>query len=436
MARRIALVTGAGGFIGRWSVPRLLALGYDVHAVVGRTARPEIPAALHGATLHRADLLDPAATDVLLKLVKPSHLLHFAWIATPGLYGTSVQNYRWVVAGERLLHSFYAAGGVRAVMAGSSAEYDWARCGVCDEYRSPLAGSGTARAAGGTAAAATTGMAGAARAAGSASSAGTMGAAGSAGTMGAAGSAGTMGAAGSAGTMGAAGSAGTMGAAGAARTTGAAGSANKMGAAGAPGTTGAAGAAGTGDAVGGAATAAKAGSATPYAECKIAMQKALARFGKVHGMSTAWGRIFFQFGPDEHPDRLVAHVIISLLRGRNALCSHGRQIRSFLHVADVGSAFAALLDSEVEGPVNIGSGERISLAQLVEQVASQIGRPDLLRLGARSASPSEPALLVPEVQRLHTEVGWRPHFTLTAGIADSINWWRDKLASDGGVIVR
>jgi nucleoside-diphosphate-sugar epimerase len=331
MGRRVALVSGAGGFIGRWSVPRLLALGYDVHAVIGRTAHHEIPPPLRGATLHRADLLDPASVDALLSMVKPSHLLHFAWIATPGLYGTSVQNYRWVAAGERLLQSFHAAGGVRAVMAGSSAEYDWARCGVCDERRSPLAVDAAA-----------------------------------------------------------------------------------------PGNAGAADSAAAG------------GAATPYAECKIAMQEALARFGKVHGMSTAWGRIFFQFGPDEHPDRLVAHVIISLLGGRNALCSHGRQIRSFLHVADVGSAFAALLDSEVEGPVNIGSGERISLAQLVEQVASQIGRPDLLRLGARSTSPSEPALLVPDVQRLHTEVGWRPHFTLTTGIADTIAWWRDKLAGGDG----
>ena len=96
---------------------------------------------------------------------------------------------------------------------------------------------------------------------------------------------------------------------------------------------------------------------TPYAECKIALQQTLADVGRTQGLSTAWGRIFFQFGPHEHPERLVASVIISLLSGREAPCTHGRQIRSFLHVADVGAAFAALLDSELEGAVNIGSGE-------------------------------------------------------------------------------
>jgi nucleoside-diphosphate-sugar epimerase len=171
---------------------------------------------------------------------------------------------------------------------------------------------------------------------------------------------------------------------------------------------------------------------TPYAECKIAMQRALAAFGSVRHLSTAWGRIFFQFGPDEHPDRLVASVIVNLLSGREALCTHGRQIRSFLHVADVGSAFAALLDSVTEGPVNMGSPDRISVAGLLEEIAVQIGRPELVRLGVRSAPSSEPPLLVPDVERLYNEVGWRPQFGLPDAIADTISWWRQRTGSGDG----
>jgi nucleoside-diphosphate-sugar epimerase len=37
-------------------------------------------------------------------------------------------------------------------------------------------------------------------------------------------------------------------------------------------------------------------------------------------------------------------------------------------------------------------------------------------------------LLVPDVQRLRREVGWQPHFSLPDGIADTIAWWREKLA--------
>ena len=172
-------------------------------------------------------------------------------------------------------------------------------------------------------------------------------------------------------------------------------------------------------------------SVSPYAACKIALQRTLEDIGRREHLSTAWGRIFFQFGPHEHPDRLVPSVICNLLLKRAAPCSHGRQVRSFLHVADVGEAFAAVLDSELEGPVNIGSDERIALADLVERIGRQIGRPELLRIGARPAAPREPSLLVPEIHRLRDEARWRPRFTLNDGLSDSIAWWRGRLLAGG-----
>jgi nucleoside-diphosphate-sugar epimerase len=317
MGRRVVVVSGAGGFIGRWSVPCLIAAGYEVHAVAARAPGRGPPAQLSGAELHYADLLHQEPIDALMHEVRPSHLLHFAWIATPDVYWTSPENRSWLTASQYLLQSFQENGGIRAVMAGSCAEYDWSRVGVCNERSSPLAGDGGA-------------------------------------------------------------------------------------------------------------------AIMPYAECKIAMQRALATFGSVRHLSTAWGRIFFQFGPDEHPDRLVASAIMNLLSGREALCTHGRQIRSFLHVADVGSAFAALLDSATLGPVNIGSPDRVSIASLLGEIALQIGRPELVRLGVRSAPPSEPPLLVPDVERLYNEVGWRPRFGLHDAIADTISWWRQRVVGGDG----
>ena len=121
-------------------------------------------------------------------------------------------------------------------------------------------------------------------------------------------------------------------------------------------------------------------------------------------------------------------MIVNLLAGREARCTHGRQIRSFLHVEDVGAAFAALLASTVQGPVNIGSGDRIAIAALLERLAREIGCPDLLKLGARAAPPGEPALLVPDISRLRGEVQWNPRWQLDEGLADTVRWWRERLA--------
>jgi nucleoside-diphosphate-sugar epimerase len=117
------LVTGAGGFIGRQALEPLARRGLEVHAVARRE--------------HRADLLAPSGCEDVVEAVRPSHLLHLAWYAEPGAYWHSPENLRWVDASLRLLHAFARAGGRRAVVAGSCAEYDWSNPPFA-EGRTPL----------------------------------------------------------------------------------------------------------------------------------------------------------------------------------------------------------------------------------------------------------------------------------------------------------
>lgn len=167
--------------------------------------------------------------------------------------------------------------------------------------------------------------------------------------------------------------------------------------------------------------------ATVYGTCKHSLQAMLAAYSRQYGLSSAWGRIFFLYGPHEHPSRLVSSVIRSLLKRQAAECSSGEQIRDFLHVADVASAFVALLDSEAQGPVNIASGEAVAIRDVVSRIGERLGRLELLRLGTRPTPAEEPPLLLADVRRLNREVGWRPTIGLHAGLDATIDWWRDQL---------
>ncbi len=294
------LLTGANGFIGRHCVPSLLKKGFEVHAVLSEAGKkPELGSVLW----HTANLLDSKSLSTLLEKIQPSHLLHFAWITTPGVYWTSEENLRWVQASLELLRNFKSQGGRRAVMAGSCAEYDW-RYGYSSEAVTPL------------------------------------------------------------------------------------------------------------------------NPATLYGSCKKALCEMLMSFADQEGLSAAWGRIFFLYGPHEHPTRLVPSVVRALLHDQPALCTHGNQIRDFLHVDDVASAFASLLDSEVEGAVNIASGEPVAIQTVVHRIAEKIGRPDLVRLGAVPASASDAPLLVGDASRLNHEVKWSPRHSLEDGLEMTITWWK------------
>jgi nucleoside-diphosphate-sugar epimerase len=164
--------------------------------------------------------------------------------------------------------------------------------------------------------------------------------------------------------------------------------------------------------------------ATTYGACKHAFQLLLADFSKQAKLSSAWGRLFFLYGPHEPRERLVASVIRSILMEEPALCSHGRQIRDFLHVQDAADALVALLDSAVSGPVNIASGTPVAVLDVVQEIANQLERPNLVQPGALAASENEPPLLLADVTRLRDEVGWSPRYDLAGGVGDTINWWK------------
>ena len=282
------LVTGATGFIGRHAAPLLWERGYEVH----------------GGGREAADLLDPAAAESLVREIRPSHLLHFAWYAVPGKFWTAPENAVWVEASIRLLRAFADAGGERAVMSGSCAEYDWSGDGVLSEDRTPLR----------------------------------------------------------------------------------------------PG--------------------------TYYGVCKRALADVGRGLAAERGFGFAWGRIFFAYGPHEQPGRLVSQVAEALVRGEPAPTSEGTQRRDFLHARDVAGAFVALLDSTVEGAVNIGSGDAVAVRDVVARIASAAGRPELVRWGEVPQRAGDPPVLEADVARLRDEVGWRPSISLDEGIGETVEWWK------------
>jgi nucleoside-diphosphate-sugar epimerase len=166
-----------------------------------------------------------------------------------------------------------------------------------------------------------------------------------------------------------------------------------------------------------------------YGICKANLFRFLDAAAPRLRLSYAWGRIFLLYGSSESEGRLIAATARALVEGRPALCTHGEQIRDFLHVEDVARALVEILSSPVNGPVNIGSGEPISIAQAVTELARQAKRTDLLRLGALAAREDDVPVLVPDIRRLRDEVGFRPRLGLPEGMQRTLAWWEARLHS-------
>lgn len=163
--------------------------------------------------------------------------------------------------------------------------------------------------------------------------------------------------------------------------------------------------------------------ATLYGAAKHGLHTVAAAFAEQLGLSLVWGRLFFLYGPHESPQRLVPSLARALLAGERAPMTAGTQRRDFMHVADAGAAFALLADAEVQGPINIATGQGVELRELAQLIAAHAGGEELLELGALAMREGDPPSLVADAGRLHDEAGFTERMTLTAGLKDTVAWW-------------
>jgi len=157
---------------------------------------------------------------------------------------------------------------------------------------------------------------------------------------------------------------------------------------------------------------------TRYARAKHDLFLALQKLD----IELAWPRLFYLYGPREHPRRFVPTVINALLDGRPAPLTAGDEVRDYLHVEDVAEAIVAVAMSKLTGPVNIGSGQPVTVREMATKIAGIIGRPDLVQLGAYQASPTDSPYVVADITKVRTV--WRPRISLDDGLRATIEWWR------------
>jgi nucleoside-diphosphate-sugar epimerase len=157
--------------------------------------------------------------------------------------------------------------------------------------------------------------------------------------------------------------------------------------------------------------------ATLYGICKNSLRNALESCAPKIGLSLVWPRVFFVYGPNEHETRLVPSVIRSLIAGKPALCTHGRQVRDYMHVSDVAAGVIAALESKHEGTVDVASGQGVAVRDVVLEIARTLGREDLVRLGALPSRPDEAPMVMGDPSEAAALLGWAPTIPLPEGIA-------------------
>jgi nucleoside-diphosphate-sugar epimerase len=164
--------------------------------------------------------------------------------------------------------------------------------------------------------------------------------------------------------------------------------------------------------------------ATLYGACKHATHVAATGIARQLGVSLAWGRVFFLYGPGEDEARLVSSVARGLLAGEEVPTTDGRQRRDFMHVCDVAGALVALLAGEATGAVNIASGRAVRVRDVITLIAAEAGGLERVRFGELPSRAGEPPVIAGDTRRLTEDVGFQAMVGLEQGIRETVAWWR------------
>ncbi len=160
---------------------------------------------------------------------------------------------------------------------------------------------------------------------------------------------------------------------------------------------------------------------SPYAVSKLASEYYLHSIGELWKIETVVLRIFNAYGPFQPLPPSHAPVIPRSLKqviagGTVVLFGNGKQTRDFVYISDVVEALAqaATADRVNRMRINIGSGQEVSVSELVDKI-ERVARREAHRI-VNTEEDSGVNRLVADIRLAGETLKWKPRVSLEEGL--------------------
>jgi UDP-glucose 4-epimerase len=165
---------------------------------------------------------------------------------------------------------------------------------------------------------------------------------------------------------------------------------------------------------------------SPYAIHKFTAENYLEFFRNEYGLDSITLRLANVYGPRQFKGgegAVVAVFTNSIIEGKVAtLYGDGSKTRDFVFVGDVVSACLLAMKSAYSGMLNIGTGQRISMLDLIKTIEKVNGNE--LAFNFAENRPGEVRDSILNIEKAKKELGWSPKTDLEAGLRRTLDWVR------------
>ncbi len=167
-----------------------------------------------------------------------------------------------------------------------------------------------------------------------------------------------------------------------------------------------------------------------YDEAKRFAEAMTVAYHRYHGVDTKIVRIFNTYGPRMRVNdgRAVPAFIGQALRNEDVpVFGDGSQTRSFTYISDLVRGIIALMESNVNEPVNIGNPHEMTIAEMATLIIKMTGSKS--KIVHKPLPTDDPKVRQPDITRARTLLGWEPKVGLEEGLGATIEYFRSKLGS-------
>lgn len=166
-----------------------------------------------------------------------------------------------------------------------------------------------------------------------------------------------------------------------------------------------------------------------YDEAKRYAEALIYVYRNKYAVNTVIGRFFNTYGPrmDANDGRVVSNFIVQALSGNPiTIYGDGRQTRSFCYVEDLIDGIVRLIDSDSEGPMNLGNPGEFTMLELAEKVLAITGsNSELVQMPLPGDDPTQRK---PDISKAQKVLAWEPKVQLDEGLQKTVSFFKKSVA--------
>jgi len=169
---------------------------------------------------------------------------------------------------------------------------------------------------------------------------------------------------------------------------------------------------------------------SPYAAAKAAADRLVFAYACTYDVPALIIRPFNNYGPNQHLEKLVPHLIASAIRDEPlTIHGDGSQSRDWLHVSDTCVALDKALhlagfEKMKNQEINIGTGIAISVLEIAKMILKEFNLPESY-LNYVQDRPGQVDIHIAGISKAKSLLDWEPSIKIEEGLKKTIEWYKN-----------